>query len=262
MNAEISEKRGVYCFIFPNGKKYVGIVFGDDASFRRRMIQHKNVMNSGNRRVLYNALRKHGWDNVEKKVIVEAEDETYMKQLETNLIDCWKLNKNRWGDESNGYNLTDGGDGVSGLKHSQESRQKMSDSTKGRKLSKEHIEKIRLIHLGRICSPETRMKIGESNRKNNKSYYDPIWKEKQRIAHLGKKLSKESIAKREHTRLQNRMNGKLETIVNTHTGEIRIGLLSDMCREIGICYKNMKGRGHSKGWQFQKETNGSESANT
>jgi hypothetical protein len=82
-------------------------------------------------------------------------------------------------------NLTDGGDGVSGFKFSEESRERMKISNrgkarKGHKLTPEHIEKLREAKIGiklskahcdalskamkgRAVSTETRAKIAKSN---------------------------------------------------------------------------------------------------
>ena len=59
-----------------------------------------------------------------------------------------------------------------GKTHSVEARKKMSESHKGKKLSKESIEKRTLKRVGLICSKETRIKISNS-KKGNKN---PQWK--------------------------------------------------------------------------------------
>jgi len=64
-----------------------------------------------------------------------------------------------------GYDLcnkTDGGEGVSGLKHSEASRKKMSLSGTGHKHTQETKEKISATQKGRIFTPETRAKISIS----------------------------------------------------------------------------------------------------
>jgi hypothetical protein len=57
-------------------------------------------------------------------------------------------------------NLTDGGDGSSGYRHTEENRRKMSRSGKRKRLSEEHKRKIGLAQLGRKRPPETGSKIG------------------------------------------------------------------------------------------------------
>jgi hypothetical protein len=62
-------------------------------------------------------------------------------------------------------NLTDGGEGVSGLVHSESSRRKMSNAHTGKTLSASHIENMRLGMLGKNKKPkseETKRKISET----------------------------------------------------------------------------------------------------
>jgi hypothetical protein len=83
-------------------------------------------------------------------------------------------------------NLTNGGEGISGLIHSEDARQKMSIAQKGkvkpirskthcqkisnahkgkaRKFSEEHRRKLSMSGRGRIVSEETRRKIGEARK--------------------------------------------------------------------------------------------------
>ena len=78
-------------------------------------------------------------------------------------------------------NLSDGGEGQSGLIHSEESKQKISLSKKGRQhsnsskqkmsnakrgktLSEEHKQKIKLSLLGKLKSEETKQKLSDANK--------------------------------------------------------------------------------------------------
>jgi hypothetical protein len=101
-------------------------------------------------------------------------------------------------------NLTDGGEGVLGHKHSEESRRKNSESKKGKtsnrkgvKLSEETKQKMRdnswlknegIIHpmKGKKHSEKSKKQMSESGKK---VFEDPKQREKQRFARLGKKPS-------------------------------------------------------------------------
>ena len=113
-------------------------------------------------------------------------------------------------DKHNGClsNLTDGGEGVLGIIHSEETKRKLSLKIKGCKHTKEAIEKIRESSK-RPCSEETKRKISLAN-KGHKMTLEQIEKikiantgrkqsdsakEKLRIAHTGKKYSLETREK-------------------------------------------------------------------
>lgn len=86
-------------------------------------------------------------------------------------------------------NLTDGGEGTSGKKFSEESKRKMSESAKGRKLSEETRGKISEANKGKIpwnkgktLSEETRRKMSESQKGKTLSE-----ETKQKLSEAGKK---------------------------------------------------------------------------
>lgn len=200
-----------------NKKQYVGIT---KFSIEERFSQH---IKRGF--LLTEAIQKYG----EKKFLIELIEEVesaekayeleqyYIKQYDTKV--------------PNGYNLTDGGDGIFGWevseeyrqecservkqlhkdkkvgmygkKHSEETKKKMSTSSKGnthclgRRLSEETKQKIREKHLGKFVSEETKKKISENHYnisgKNNPMYgkkHSPETIEKIREKALLRKLKK------------------------------------------------------------------------
>ena len=60
-------------------------------------------------------------------------------------------------------NMTDGGEGLSGIVHTAETRAKMSAAKKGRTYSPETRAKMSAARMGKSRSPETRAKIAASN---------------------------------------------------------------------------------------------------
>lgn len=88
----------VYLLQFPNGKKYIGIT----KNFRRRMYQHKSQAIKGGKLKLYCAIRKYGWENVDKRVVSIVNTLEEANHLEQFLIKEFELTEK-------GYNLSPGG---------------------------------------------------------------------------------------------------------------------------------------------------------
>lgn len=105
-----------------------------------------------------NVVAKHGVENILIGVIPCSSEATAF-ELERGLIRCLR----RSGVELANY--TDGGEGCSGRKYSEETKQKMRASAAGRRPSKETIELARLANVGNTnrlgvkLSDETRAKI-------------------------------------------------------------------------------------------------------
>jgi group I intron endonuclease len=200
-----------------NGKQYVGQHCEDSLdNYWKRNIWFA-MHDSTDKPYLYSAMRKHGPESfkIEALGIVETKEE--LDYYEKYLIKA--LNTKR----PNGYNLTDGGDGNSGFKHSPESIQKMSDVKKGKKFSEEHKHKISVAltgnknyinspnflnkkhFLGRKHSEETKQKMSfaQTGDKGNNygKHASEETKQKMSIAHkgntarLGKKHSEETKQK-------------------------------------------------------------------
>lgn len=106
-------------------------------------------------------VEKYGKPHVEILAYWETEKESL--EHEKLLISCFK---------QMGYvltNKTDGGEGVSGFKHTEEIKKHLSNSMKGKKshrkgkvLSESHKSNIALSKLGKKYSEESRKKMSES----------------------------------------------------------------------------------------------------
>lgn len=190
-----------------NNKKYVGIT---KFSIEKRFIEHTK-----RGFILTESIKKYGKENFSIIELDECFDEQTAFILEKKYISDYNTKV------PNGYNLTDGGDGIigwtiteeqrilrskqakqlhkdkkvgmHGKKHSDETKLKISESHRGRSkewlrgrtLSDETKQKIREKHLGKIVSEETRKRISKNHHdvsgKNNPMY--------------GKKHSPETIEK-------------------------------------------------------------------
>lgn len=134
-----------------NGKRYVGKGHGSRA--------HSHTRGKG-AKLLTQSMRKHGIENFELTFLHEnlAEDEAF--ELETFYITGLKTNVC---DGGVGFNMTNGGEGKTGHKASEETRRRMSESQQGRTLSDESRHKISLA----VSNPsdETRRKIREARKR-------------------------------------------------------------------------------------------------
>lgn len=103
-----------------NGKKYVGITSQRPEDRWLGGYGYDRKLKFGR------AIEKYGWDGFEHKVLYTGLYEQEAKNIERALISELSTQ-----DDSHGYNMTDGGDGICGFKHTDASRQKMSVSKAG-----------------------------------------------------------------------------------------------------------------------------------
>jgi len=142
-----------------NGKVYIGKWEGPNVS--RRWGNHLSRAFHGSKTYFHNSLRKYGAKAFAVEVLHHAKTREELCKMETFFIVLHQSHL-----KENGYNLTLGGDGSSGFKHTADARKKMSIDRQGRFCSSETREKIRLAkmgvshpHRGSPKSEETRRKI-------------------------------------------------------------------------------------------------------
>lgn len=108
----------VYIHTFPNGKVYVGIT-GDPP--------HRRWKSDGygyhSQRVIYNAIKKYGWDNINHEIVASNLTKEEACNFEVILIRAFNSTNRRFG-----YNVDNGG--TTSGRHSQETLKKMSNSMK------------------------------------------------------------------------------------------------------------------------------------
>ena len=108
----------VYMHICPNKKVYIGITSLNPE------IRWNHGKGYPNNQHFTNAIIKYGWDNIEHKILFEDLDENCAKEIEIKLISIWKS-------QNMCYNITDGGDGFKGLKHTDEFKENLSKRSLG-----------------------------------------------------------------------------------------------------------------------------------
>ena len=107
----------VYVHIFPNNKKYVGIT--RQSTIRR----WNNGTGYKNSTIMYNAINKYKWHNIEHKILYTNLTKLEAEQMEIKLIKEWELNNPCFG-----YNIEKGGNATGKIGELQ--RKKISNTLK------------------------------------------------------------------------------------------------------------------------------------
>ena len=152
----------VYMLISPSNKRYIGLTCQEP---NKRWQNGKGYKNN-----IYfdRAINKYGWDNFQHIIIAKGLTEDEAKWLEEELIREWdSTNRDK------GYNTLSGGQTNNGennpfygKRHTEETKQKISEANKGKKheFSEEHKQKIGESNKGKTLSEETKQKISESRK--------------------------------------------------------------------------------------------------
>ena len=154
-----------------NGKMYIGQTCQDNLNDRwNNGLGYKGCTR------FYNAIQKYGWDCFEHIVIFTNLSSDMANIIEEELIQKYETTDDRYG-----YNIKFGGNN---MKHLEETKEKISLSHIGKKLSKETKRKIKENHAdfsgenhpryGKKLSKKTKKKISKSHHdvtgKNNPMY--------------------------------------------------------------------------------------------
>jgi group I intron endonuclease len=170
------------CGIYKITQKSTGRVYIGQTKmkFKKRYWHHKWKLNNGrhDNKFLQNAWIKYGEDDFEFEVIESIDRNDDMNEKEIMYI-------NKYDSYHNGFNLTVGGDGkkgcpmpehskrivgeknrikISGRKHNEETKRKMSISqlNRNQKLTSEHMEKLRQSRLGTKHNDSSKRKMREA----------------------------------------------------------------------------------------------------
>jgi hypothetical protein len=210
----------VYQLIDPrnNTPFYIGKGHGKRMYFHERLVRHGKIPN-GNLHLYYKIRKLHQLgitilykkvvDNVNEEISLLVEKEEIQRLGRTNLC-----------------NLTDGGDGISGLKFSEESKRKMSATAKKRlenphnhpMYGKKHTEysKSRMSDSNKIrfSNPEERLRTSKSTRIGmySSGHIDKISKEITLLSPSGELVTSKNISK--FCRDNNLQNGNLYKVIN------------------------------------------------
>jgi group I intron endonuclease len=142
----------VYMHTFPNGKVYIGIT-------ARNPIKRWGYNGNGYRYqpLVYNAILKYGWDNIKHEILFTNLLQEEAEQKEIELIAQYDSTNHDYG-----YNIENGGSTIG--KHSEETRQKISQALTNHTRSESHCRNISLAKKGKPMSEELKQKISEAGK--------------------------------------------------------------------------------------------------
>jgi group I intron endonuclease len=160
-----------------------------------RFSNHKSYARKGGKTHLCNAIRKYGEQNFIIKLLEEnVHNRETLNQKEQEYIQNLKPR----------YNMTQGGDGVNGIRHSEETKLKISQShknrtpwNKGMKLSPETRIKMSQSRKGRVFSEEHKRNISISKKGEKHHLYGKTLTEDHKTK-ISNTLKKQTIQQQFH----------------------------------------------------------------
>lgn len=143
----------VYKHVSPSKKVYIGITHLAPCQRWCRGNGYKECP------IFYKAVQKYGWDNIEHKIVVSNLTKEQAEEVEKQLISYYKS-------VGLSYNVTNGGEGTNGYKH-----------------TNEYKEKMRMLQLGK---PKSRLSIQRQKETKAKYPYHHTEEAKRKISKAAK----------------------------------------------------------------------------
>lgn len=195
-----------------NGKVYIGIT-------SRKPEERWENGNGYYGQPFYNAISKYGWDNFTHDILFEGLTEKEAKAKEIELIELYNSSKTEYG-----YNASKGGESANGMKHSEETKRRISNSLKGRESPAK----------GKHWSEESKKKISGENSSWFGRKHTEETKEKMRNAYQYR------ITDETRKRMSKNRKGKLSGKDNPHSKKV-------ICINTGKIYDTIKSASEDTG---------------
>ena len=162
----------VYCHIFPNGKKYIGITKNELRVRWENGNKYKSCI------LVDRAIKKYGWDNVSHEILAITETQKEAEEKERYFISLYKTTELEYG-----YNILPGGD-VSDNSPSKEMREKLGRGWRGKHRSGEEKRKIGEGVRKAFDRPEGNghigLKLSENTKRKMSEAHKERWKDEER----------------------------------------------------------------------------------
>lgn len=174
---------GIYAY-YDNIKKYY-IYVGKDSNIDKETRHKEHIQTSKHNKQKINQILQNNPNRYEYRVIIEGDyDDWELNQMEKLCIKFFKTFKENYPERSV-FNFTKGGDGISGWKHSEEHKKKISESLTGITRSEETIKKMSEAKSGennpmydKNFSEESKKKLSESKIKYKIWHADVVYYDK------------------------------------------------------------------------------------
>lgn len=147
----------VYKHTSPSGKCYIGITCqAPEYRWGNNGYKYLEVLKSGKLKHPYfaQAILKYGWSNIKHELLHEGLSKEEACRLEQEYIAGYKS-------QSLSYNITDGGEGVWGFQFSEEQKEKLRESHRGKKQSPETVAKRVTKNTGKRRTDEQKAKTSK-----------------------------------------------------------------------------------------------------
>lgn len=131
-----------------NGKKYIGI------TSQKPTRRWQNGLHYNTQPYFWRAIQKYGWDGFQHEILYTELNQERAERLEVELIEKYQTRA-----LDKGYNVAIGGNARSGWNHTEEAKQRMSKSRKGRAVAESTRKKISDANRGRKMSDEAKIKM-------------------------------------------------------------------------------------------------------
>ena len=241
-----------------NNKAYIGITSRNP---EERWGNNGSQYHKGCEIAFKSAIQKYGWDNFEHIIWAEKLTEKEAKMWEIRLIALFKTNCTKYKNPSYGYNLTDGGEGTIGYKHTDEAKRKMSDAKRGKEpwnkgvpSSDETKQKLRESRLGHIEPDEQKEKIKNSllrwwSNEDNRRWMSEIRKGQTRSEEAKKSMREKNQYKRKVVQLT--LDGEFVAIYDG----IRIAgeITGIQYKNISACIRHIRKQAGGYIWLYEWE---------
>jgi group I intron endonuclease len=150
MNNKVQKTYYVYLHLRPNTTDVFGVFYvGKGCGRRANQMSAEKGRNKYHQRIV----KKYGPENIVVKIL-KCESDDHAKKMEILMISSLR----RMGVTLT--NMTDGGEGVVGFKHSEDAKERIRKFHKGWRLPPEAIERMRVTKSGIKLSDEHKAKIG------------------------------------------------------------------------------------------------------